>query len=224
MKLVGLFSGGKDSTYAMHKAIQDGHEIHFIGTVMSENPHSYMYHTDNIGMVMLLSQALGMQLATKKSFGEKEKEVEDIKILVKDLDVDGILCGAIESEYQRSRVAQVCEELGIKLVAPLWHIDVEQYLRNMIKEGFKVIIVGVAADGLDESWLGRELDDKCIDDLLEVQKKHGIHIAGEGGEFETLVLDCPLYKSRVEVTDSEVKWDGTSGSFVIKDAKLIPKN
>ncbi len=224
MKLVGLFSGGKDSTYAIYKAKQEGHKIHFLGTVMSENPESYMYHTDNIGMVMLLSQTLGMQLATKKSFGVKEKEVEDINILVKDLDIEGILCGAIESEYQRSRVAKVCEELKIELVAPLWHIDVEKYLRTMVKEGFKVIIVGVAADGLDESWLGREIDDKCIDDLLEVKKKHGIHIAGEGGEFETLVLDCPLYQSRVEVTDSEKKWDGTSGSFVIKDAKLIPKN
>jgi diphthine-ammonia ligase len=224
MKLVGLFSGGKDSTYAIYKAIQDGHKVHFLGTVMSDNTESYMYHTDNIGMTMLLSQTLGMKLATKRSFGEKEKEVEDLKILIKGLEVEGVVCGAIESEYQRDRVAKVCEELKIELVAPLWHIDVEKYLRDMVKEGFKVIIVGVAADGLDESWLGREIDDKCIDDLLKVKEKHKIHIAGEGGEFETIVLDCPLYQSRVEITDSEKKWDGASGSLIIKDAKLIPKN
>lgn len=224
MKLVGLFSGGKDSTYAIYKAQQEGHEIHFLGTVMSENPESYMYHTDNIGMTMLLSQALGMQLATKKSFGVKEKEVEDLKVLIKGLDVEGVVCGAIESEYQRKRVEDVCKELGLELVAPLWHVDVEQYLRTMVKEGFKVVIVGVAAAGLDESWLGREIDDKCIDDLLKVKEKHKIHIAGEGGEFETIVLDCPLYKSKVEITDSEKKWDGTSGSLIINDAKLVPKS
>ena len=125
MKLVGLFSGGKDSTYAIYKAQQEGHEIAFLGTVMSKNPNSYMYHTDNIGMTMLLSQSMGIQLSMKPSFGIKEKEVEDLEILIKGLEVEGVVCGAIESEYQKKRVEDVCKKLNLELVAPLWHTDVE---------------------------------------------------------------------------------------------------
>jgi len=223
MRLAALFSGGKDSTYALYLAKKRGYKIAYLATVISKNPDSYMYHTENVGTTMFLSSALGIQLSTKVSFGEKEKEVDDLRILLKGLDVEGVVCGAIESEYQKKRVKMVCKELGKKLFTPLWHKDNEKYLRKMVKDKFVVMIVKVAADGFDESWLGRIIDAKCIDDLIKLKEKHGISIVGEGGEYETIVLDCPLFQKKVEVTDSEKKWEGNSGSFIIKNAKFVDK-
>ena len=223
MKLVALFSGGKDSVYAILKSKEEGHEVEKLATVCSENPDSYMYHTPNIGLTFMQSRLLGMQLVSKKSSGEKEKEVEDLKILLSNLDIEGVTCGAIASKYQKERVEKVCKELGLKLVAPLWGKNPKELLRNMLKEGFEIMITAVAADGFDESWLGRIIDEKCLQDLIELNKKHGINVCGEGGEFETLVLDCPLFSKKLEITKAEKVWKDNSGIYKINDAKFVDK-
>lgn len=225
MRLAALFSGGKDSTYALYLAKKRGNHIAYLATVISKNPDSYMYHTENVGTTMFLSSALGIQLSTKVSFGEKEKEVDDLRVLLKGLDVEGVVCGAIESEYQKKRVKMVCKELGKKLFTPLWHKDNEKYLRKMVKDKFVAMIVKVAADGFDESWLGRIIDDKCIDDLIKLKEKYRINIAFEGGEAETIVIDCPLYSRKLVITKSRKEWDEKtkSGRFVIEDAILADK-
>lgn len=225
MRLAALFSGGKDSTFSIYLAKQEGHEVKYLGTVISENPDSFMYHTPNIGMAFLQSQCLGIQLVSVKSSGEKEKEVGDLKSLLKGLQVDGVLAGAIASKYQYGRVKKVCDELSLKVVTPLWGMNQEELVKKMIESGFEIIITAVAAEGLGRSWLGRKIDSKALKELKELNKKHGINIAGEGGEYESLVLDCPLFKKRIEVTDSEEVWDEKTGSgkLIIKDAKLADK-
>ncbi len=223
MKLASLFSGGKDSTFAAYLAKKQGHEIKYLASIVSSNKESFMYHTANIGLVFMQSRASGIQLVSKQTFGEKEYEVEDLKILLKGLDIEGVVCGAIESEYQKKRVEKVCNELNLKLFAPLWHRDPEEMLKEMVSSGFEIIITSVAAEGLDKSWLGRKIDESVIKDLVELRKKYEIHIAGEGGEFETFVLDCPLFAKKIQITDSEVKWQNNSGELIIKDAKLVDK-
>jgi diphthine-ammonia ligase len=223
MKLVALFSGGKDSIYAILKAREEGHAVEKLATVFSDNPDSYMYHTPNIGLTFMQSRCLGMQLVSKGSTGEKEKEVEDLKILLSNLDVEGVTCGAIASKYQKERVENVCKELDLKLVAPLWGKEPEELLRSMLEEDFEIMITAVAADGFDESWLGRIIDEKCLQDLVELNKKHGINVCGEGGEFETLVLDCPLFSKRLEITKAEKVWKDNSGVYKIEDAKFADK-
>jgi diphthine-ammonia ligase len=223
MKLVALFSGGKDSIYAILKAREEGHAVEKLATVFSDNPDSYMYHTPNIGLTFMQSRCLGMQLVSKGSTVEKEKEVEDLKILLSNLDVEGVTCGAIASKYQKERVENVCKELDLKLVAPLWGKEPEELLRSMLEEDFEIMITAVAADGFDESWLGRIIDEKCLQDLVELNKKHGINVCGEGGEFETLVLDCPLFSKRLEITKAEKVWKDNSGVYKIEDAKFADK-
>lgn len=221
MRLAALFSGGKDSTFALFKAMQTGHEIAFLATVHSISPTSYMYHTANIGLTVLQAKAMGIELVSKESTGEKE--VHDLEVLLSGLDVEGVVAGAIESAYQRKRIEKVCKSLNLKLLTPLWHIDQEKYLREMLAEGFEVIITAVAAEGFDQSWLGRPLDEKAIKDLLALKKRYGISIVGEGGEFETAVLDGPIFKKRIEVTGAEKKWEGNSGEFLILEANLVEK-
>jgi len=223
MRLVALFSGGKDSVYAILKAREEGHEIKNLATICSSNPDSYMYHTPNIGLTLMQSRLMNIQLVSKSSSGLKEKEVEDLKILLNGLDADGLVCGAIASNYQKERIEAVCKELGLKLVAPLWGKDPEELLRSMLKGDFEIIITAVAADGFDESWLGREIDEKCLEDLIKLNKKNGINICGEGGEFETLVLDCPLFSRKLKITKAEKVWKDDSGVYEIKDAKFVDK-
>lgn len=224
MKIVALFSGGKDSTFAIFKALKEGHKIEYLATVNSKNPESFMYHTANIGLTVFQAESMGMRLVSSQCLGEKEKEVHELDNLLKGTDAEAVLCGAIRSNYQKTRVAKVCKELKLKLLAPLWHADEENYLRELVASGFKVIITDVAADGFDESWLGREIDEACIKDLLALKKKRKISIVGEGGEYETAVLDCPLFKQRIEITKAEKVWHGTSGRYVISDAKMVQKN
>ena len=225
MRLAALFSGGKDSIYAIWKAQQEGHEIAYLCTIHSKNLESYMYDTSNIGLTVMQAEAMSMRLVSKESTGEKEKEVHDLEILLKELDVEGVVCGALASNYQKKRVEKVCKKLNLKLLAPLWHTDLKAYLESLVKDGFEVIITRVQAAGLTKKWLGRKLDSSAIGELVELEKKHKLSIVGEGGEFETKVLDCPLFNRKLVVTKTEVEWDEktASGSLLIKDAKFIDK-
>lgn len=223
MRLAALFSGGKDSTYAIQEVMKQGHDIVYLATVSSENPESFMFHTINIGLTFMQSRCMGIQFVSKRSEGVKDEEVHDLEILLKGLNIEGVVCGAVASNYQKERIEKICNKLGLKLFAPLWGKDPEELLRNMVKDGFEIIIVNVAADGFDESWLGRKIDEKTIEDLKKLNEKHGINMVGEGGEMETFVLDCPLFKRKLLVTQFEKKWEDNNGKYIIKDAKFADK-
>jgi diphthine-ammonia ligase len=227
MKLAALFSGGKDSTYALYKAMKEGHEIKYLVTVFSERQDSWMFHYPCIELTKLQAEALGIKQIIKKTKGEKEKELKDLKdvlISVKD-EVDGIVTGALYSEYQKTRVEKICKEIGLKCLSPLWHSDLEKMLKEEIGLGFEIMITGVAAEGLDKSWLGKKINLETIEKLKELNKKFGINIGAEGGEFETLVLECPIFKKKIKILNSASVWDSktNSGCLKIKKAILVRK-
>ena len=226
MNAAVLFSGGKDSTMAAYSAIKEGHEVKYLVSVFSDNPASYMFHVANIHITELSAQAMGIPLIKKVTKGIKEEELEDLKnilIELKDKGIEAIYSGALFSVYQKSRIDALCEELGLKSCAPLWHRDPTEYMEEIIELGFEVIITSVAAEGLDESWLGRKIDKDSLDGIVKLNKKYKIHIGFEGGEAETLVLDGPLFNKRIKVIESENIWEGDSGYFLIKEAELVDK-
>ena len=198
MKLGVLFSGGKDSTMATWLAKKEGHEIACLITLHSENPDSYMFHTPSIKRTETQADVMGLPLITKDTKGVKEKELEDLEDIIKKAKekykIHGIVTGALHSDYQASRIKKICDRLGLQCVNPLWHKDEFQYLQDIIKNKFKVIIIGVSAYPLSASWLGRVINEDFIRDVTKLHEKYKIHVAGEGGEFESFVLDCPLFK------------------------------
>jgi uncharacterized protein (TIGR00290 family) len=99
----------------------------------------------------------------------------------------------------------------------------KNYLKELLVTGFEVIITAVAAEGLDQSWLGRRLDEKAIADLEKLSDKHGVHMGGEGGEYESFVLDGPIFRKRIRILSAHKEWDGARGSFVIDAAELVGK-
>ncbi len=228
MKLGALVSGGKDSLFAAYKA-KKGNELAVLIAIKSKNPESYMFHVPNIDLVKLQAKSIGLPLIFKETKGEKEIELEDLKAAIKEakekFGIEGIVSGALYSDYQKTRIEKICEGFGLECIAPLWHIDLEKYLANLLATKFEVVIIGVSAAGLDISWLGRKLDMQAISDLIKLNKKYKINIAAEGGEFESLVLDCPMFKKKIKILASKKKWDEAtqSGELIIKKAELVEK-
>jgi len=218
MKLASLLSGGKDSLYATFLVNQEGYDIAYIINIISENPDSYMFHVPNANLVRYQAKSMGIPLIEKTTKGEKEAELKDLEDAIRKVRfrVDGIVSGAVMSTYQKSRVDAICRNFGLLSIAPLWMRNPEELLRDMLRAGFEIMITAVAAEGLTEEWLGRKLDERCIDDLMKLNKKHGISINGEGGEYETFVLDCPLFHKKIEITDTEKIWDSRTRSGVLR--------
>ena len=228
MKVAVLYTGGKDSVFAMQRAMQQGREIACLITLKSENPSSYMFHTSNIDLIKTLhSKALGIPIIFKKTKGVKEEELRDLKaalqLAIKKYKIEGVVSGAAASEYQRYRVETVCADIGLRSLAPLWHLDPEIYISELIKEGFEAIFSSVSTEGMGQTWLGRKFDMQALEDLKKLNAKFGIHIGGEGGEFETFVLDGPLFKKRIEILDAEKSWKEDHGIYAIKKARLVKK-
>ena len=222
MKIVSLFSGGKDSLYATYVAQQYGWEV-IVLVSMIPTGDSWMFHKPNIHLTSLASKALGIPILQRRTSGKKEEELKDLEDLLSILDVDGVVSGAIASEYQRTRIEQICHRLGMKSFTPIWHKDQKMLLREMIEAGFVTIITAVSALGFDEKWLGREIDKECYRDLIELHRRYKINVSGEGGEFETLVLDCPIFSKKIFIEEMEKKWEGNRGAVKIKKARLVEK-
>lgn len=195
-KLVTLTSGGKDSNAALFRMWRRNNKISSLLTLRSENIDSYMFDSKKSEKDLdWQAETLGIPLIKQETEGEKEKELEDLrKGLQKAREqygVDGVIAGAIESTYQRDRVDEVAEEVGLKVFTPLWQFHQDQYMNWLIREGFQVKITEVAARGLDESWEGKILDQENVDELLELAEEYRFHPAGEGGEYETKVVGFP---------------------------------
>ena len=226
MRLGVLFSGGKDSTLALHYAAEK-EEVVCLITIISKNKESFMFHTPNIEISALQAEALGLPQITKTTQGEKEKELSDLEDAIAEaarkFQIEGVVTGAVESVYQAERVQRICNQLGLWCFNPLWKHDQKALLEELLEKKFKVIISGVFAYPLDEKWLGKQIDTKLIDRLVDLQQKYGLSPAGEGGEIETTVLDAPLFKKKIEVLDYSVEFKGNSGVFIIKQARLVSK-
>ncbi len=227
-RLGALVSGGKDSIYAMHLMQKHNYSIECIISVKSRNPDSFMFHTPAIELVEMQAEAMGIPLILAESDGEKEKELDDLKKAVEKakgkFNLDGIVTGAIFSNYQRTRIEAIATKSGLKIYAPLWHKNQENLMRELVREGYEFVITAVASKGLGEEWLGKRLDEKEVDNLIKLAKREGFNPAGEGGEFETLVLDAPIFKNRIELVDVEKKMGNElSGRLLVKKAKLAAK-
>ncbi|MBD3207573.1 TIGR00289 family protein [Candidatus Bathyarchaeota archaeon] len=223
MKVAALFSGGKDSTYAARLIQERGDKLSYLVSVKPRNPESYMFHSVNLHITPLQAEAWSVPLIQVKSSGRKEEEILDLKKELSKLDIDGVVSGAIASNYQRTRIDKICNELGRKHISPLWGRERTNLMREMLDNGMKIIISAVAAYGLDDSWLGKQIDQSMLDRLDELSRKFGVDISGEGGEYESLVIDAPWFINKIDIIDAKRTWDGSSGRFIVKKARLSSK-
>ena len=221
-----LFSGGKDSVYACKRAMETDSVVCLI-TIVSENPDSYMFHTPNVRRADFIAEAIAIPQLTWPTEGEEEVELHDLRDAIaaakKRYGIEGVVTGAIESVYQASRVQRICRELDLWCFNPLWQIDQVEYLKLLVSEGFEVIITGVFAYPLDESWVGARIDDGLIRKLEALQRMYKINPSGEGGELETFVLDGPIFLKRIEILGAEKTYENYRGRLIIEEARLVDK-
>ena len=215
-----LFSGGKDSCYAAYLAKKAGYELACLVSIFSKNKESYMFHTPSIKKTKKQSKVMRIPLIIQKTKGKKEEELKDLEKAIakakKEYKIGIVISGAIESVYQSTRIQKICNKLGLECFNPLWQKNELEYLDELIKNKFKVIITGVFAYPLDNSWLGRKIDKRFIEDIKKLNKKFKIHVAGEGGEFETFVLDCPLFEKELKVINKKISGNGNSWSMEVE--------
>ena len=223
MDVAALVTGGKDSALALHRVLREGYNVKYLVAMIPQREDSWMFHYPNIRLTDLFAEAVGIPLVKAETSGIKEEELQDLKSLLMELDVEGVVSGAIASEYQKSRIDRVCEELGLESIAPLWGEDQVKIMEELINSGFEVIITGVYAYGLSRDWLGRRISRETLDDLIELGRRYGLSIAGEGGEYETLVLDAPYFRKKIRIVKSRVVWEDYSGHLLIERAELVRK-
>jgi len=226
LKLGVLFSGGKDSNLALHIMKRQNYEISCLITMVSENNDRYMFQKAMKNIIELQSESLNIPLIFGKTKGVKEEELIDLEktiFLAKEkYNIDGIVTGALFSNYQRDRIKNICEKLGLKTFSPLWHLSQEKELHELLREGFEFILVKVAALGLNKNWLGKKITKEDVNKLLEIEKKYKINVAGEGGEFESIVLNSPQFSKKLKITKSKiVEEDENTAGLIIEKSKLI---
>jgi predicted ATP pyrophosphatase (TIGR00289 family) len=182
-----------------------------------------MFHYPNMHLMDLFADAVGLPLVKGETSGVKEVEVEDLRKVVAKVDVEGLVCGAIASTYQKTRIEQVCRRLGLKCITPLWQQDPHKILDEILNLNFEVIITGVYAYGFTKSWLGRRIDTETVEALTDLNRRFGISLVGEGGEYETLVLDAPFFKKKLRIVKADIVWKGQSGYLLVRKAELEDK-
>ncbi len=218
-----LFSGGKDSTYAAYVAMQRGWEISSLLTVRPADPDSMMFHVPNLHVTVLQAEAMGLPLVEEAAKAGEDGELDALRRIFRRADGDGVVVGAIASDYQHSRVNRIAAELGLRVFAPLWRQDPERLVHDYLAAGLRIVFSSVSADGFDATWLGRAWDDAIVRDLLALRARHGVHPCGEGGEFETLVLDAPFFRKTIEVLEATPVWRGSAGTWRVDRAHLVDK-
>jgi ABC transporter with metal-binding/Fe-S-binding domain ATP-binding protein len=226
VELLALYTGGKDSHYAMIKAVEEGHTIKCIATAEPARADSYMFHAVNTRWARLHAEAMGIPHYFIPTSGVKEKEVEELGAalasLARECGVEGISTGAIASRYQKERVDKLAERLGLRHYAPLWGRDQAGLLfEEVSRESF--VIVAAMAMGLGEEWLGRRIGPEEAERLVELARRYGFSPVGEGGEYESFVVESPLFRGRrVEIRRAKKVWSPAGwGYLAIEDAALI---
>jgi len=220
MRLAALYSGGKDSTFALYLAQQMGHEISYLVSILPKAQESWIFHVPNMDIVPIMASSLGIELITAETAGTEDDDMRALGEALSQLDVEGIVIGAVWSDYQWDRMNTVCGNLGLTLIAPLWRKDQDLVLEEILSAGIKAIIVGCYAEGLDDKWLGREIDKKAAEELKVLRKKYGISVTGEGGEYESLTIDSPMHSKPLIIKEYEKEWKKGSGTLFVKRAIL----
>ncbi|WP_293032026.1 diphthine--ammonia ligase [Natronococcus sp.] len=238
---VALFSGGKDSSWALYRALEGGRDVRRL-VVVRPPEGSHAYHAPATSVARLATRSIGIPAietglpatdieppdlrATKRSSAtDGVEDLDPLEVALERLDDEfddglaGVVAGVVESEFQADRLRSLCDGLGCDFLAPLWRAEPRELAAEMIDGGLEIVIVEVSAPGFDADWLGRRLDRAALADLEALRREHGTHLLGENGEFETVATDGP-HMARPIALEFQREWYGEWGRLRITDARL----
>ncbi|HEV8404782.1 MAG TPA: diphthine--ammonia ligase [Nitrososphaera sp.] len=228
VKLAALYSGGKDSTFAIYRAIGMGHRAVCLITMHAVADDSPLFHYPNSWVTDYLADAMQIPLIRFTVNGRRKED--EIMALEKTIlqamslyGIEGVVYGGISSNYQKRAFEEICSRHKLAAIAPLWNVEPQKYMNELVEYGFSIIIVAVSAMGLGKEWLGKLIDKDALDKLAALAKKYGFNLTFEGGEAETLVIDCPLFRKKLRINAASTQWDGQRGIFEIREVSLVEK-
>ena len=228
-RFCALLSGGKDSNYALYRALVEGMDPSCILVVFPRRNDSWMFHTINVSIAPLQAEAMGLgdRVVTVDVSGRKEEEIGELEeALARAKEARGfdvIVAGAIASRYQYQRIKRIADRLGVRVYAPLWGIDQEEYLRRLVREGFIFMITRISTAGLPSSYLGKPVTKEMVEELIAIARRYSLNPSLEGGEGETVVIDAPHYRRKICVKARKEVLTEFEHNLVVEKAWLAPK-
>jgi len=224
VRVCALFSGGKDSTYALHWAVLKGFNVVCLITFEPATDESLMFHYPNIHITEHQARSLGLPRVLVSVDDEYESLVRGLRIAKAEYDILGVVSGALLSDYQRMMINMAAKEVGLRVYSPLWRKDQGKYMVSLVKHGFRFVLSSISTYGLYPELLGKVVDLELVSRILKLAGRYGFNPAFEGGEAETLVLDAPLFRFALRITSAEVVRTGTySWVYLIKGIDYVSK-
>jgi uncharacterized protein (TIGR00290 family) len=199
MSYIASWSGGKDSCFACYKAICNGYTVSYLMNFISKEYKRVSSHGTEAKLIQLQAKAVSIPLLQKETtWNEYEQEFKKtVKSLIPN-GIRGIIFGDIYIQEHKDWVDRVCKELRIEAIEPLWGKEPEKILLEFIDEGFEAIIVSADSNLFEKEWIGRKVDRE----FLRYLKENNIDVCGENGEYHTFVVDGPIFKKKIKITES----------------------
>lgn len=213
------WSGGKDSCLACYRAIQKGYKISHFVNFISEEYKRVRFHGTDARLIRTQSELAGIQLVQGETTpdGYEQEFKNTVQSLVSQ-GIRGMVFGDLYLDEHKQWVERVCGELGIEAVEPLWKIDTGKIINNFIDEGFEAVIVSSQKKSIGKEWIGTSVNKEFLEHL---KTKPKVDICGENGEYHTFVVGGPLFKGRIDITESQVIERDGYWFLDIKDFEVI---
>jgi diphthine-ammonia ligase len=207
-------SGGKDSMYALYAALKEELKVDYLMFIKIGGKA----HLDNRWLLKLVSQSVGIPAVTSGG------RIPEIRKALQKLKAGTFVSGVMTTPEHMDYYREICDPIGVKHYAPLWGKNPLTALAEMKQLGFRMLVIEVDVSmGANKNWLGKEIDDEMLGEIEKLKADRSINPIGEFGEYHTFVVDCPVYKQRINIVKSKMVWKKSKGYLEIKKAELQPK-
>ena len=226
MDVAILYSGGKDSTLSIEYALEKKWNIKYLISVKPNRTDCYLFHFATVEQTKNMVDILGIkQVYAACSDADPQKEAIIVKEIVEQHPVDSVILGGIGlQETQINSIRDALFPLGVDVFATHVGHDHVKLMKEMLIKGYDIIITEVAADGLGMKWLGERLTLDNLEDFVKTAEKYGFHPGGEGGSYNTLVVDGPIFSKRLEILSFDKVMEGEFNGYIeVKESKVIDK-
>jgi uncharacterized protein (TIGR00290 family) len=219
MSYLASWSGGKDGCFACYEAMRQGYQVTYLVNFITQGHRRVSFHGTDTKLIQLQSQAIGIPLLQKETtWNRYEQEFKEAVRSLVPKGIKGVVFGDIYLQEHLDWVERVCGDISIEAVLPLWGRNTKEIVADFIDSGFEAVIVSAKSDLIDQKWMGRYVDMDFISYLSE----RDIDPCGENGEYHTLVVNGPIFKSRIEIRQSSIIQRNSHWLLDTSQYRLVP--